>query len=147
MPDPCSNNPCGNGGECISNGEGEYMCRCLRGWQGLHCDEGTGYCSAHGDPHYTTFDGVKYDYMGDCEYVLLSDCISESEKSEFIVVQKNQKYVLNPAAATTKELYVYVFGQRIDLLEGKEVRVNGVLENTPITYIPGLSVLASGPYI
>ncbi|XP_071950627.1 IgGFc-binding protein-like [Antedon mediterranea] len=144
FPDPCNSWPCNNGGECISDGIGGFTCRCSRGWSGQYCDDGIGYCNAHGDPHYTTFDGSKFDFMGDCEYVLLKDCTYE--EPEFLVVQKNVKYTFNPAAATTNELYVYVFEHRIDLLQRKEVRVNGVYENTPIE-LPGVSVQLSGPYI
>lgn len=28
-------------------------------------------CGAVGDPHYTTFDGLRYNFMGHCSYTLM----------------------------------------------------------------------------
>ncbi|XP_051916485.1 von Willebrand factor [Hippocampus zosterae] len=53
--------------------------RCLRGiWLLLHltaCTAGmTGRCSLFGRHHVHTFDGVLYDFPGDCSYLLAGDC-------------------------------------------------------------------------
>lgn len=33
-----------------------------------------GTCWAMGDPHYRTFDGKRYDFMGTCAYVIAKKC-------------------------------------------------------------------------
>ena len=37
-----------------------------------------GYCQIWGDPHYMTFDEVKYNFQGDCDYTLVRDCLNSS---------------------------------------------------------------------
>ena len=37
-PDECHNNPCKNGGTCFRTAEGSYLCTCLKGCGGGHCE-------------------------------------------------------------------------------------------------------------
>lgn len=46
-------------------------CVCMKGqWTCTESKCGA-RCSAVGDPHYTTFDGKRYDFMGKCSYYLV----------------------------------------------------------------------------
>ena len=44
-------------------------------------------CEASGDPHYITFDKMKFNFQGMCDYVFAEDC--GTGKNLFKVVSKN----------------------------------------------------------
>eukprot|EP00659_Diplonema_papillatum_P004532 gene4532-7019_t len=42
----------------------DALCTCKVGFTGSACEKGLYTCTAWGDPHYTTFEGEKYDFFG-----------------------------------------------------------------------------------
>ena len=85
--------------------------------------------SATGDPHYTTFDKKRYDFMGKCEYVYAKDC---SEEHAFSVLQQNEACGGGTVSCTKS---IRVIFQEIEVIFQRSgiVFVDGVRVNLPWT--------------
>ncbi|XP_039268050.2 mucin-5B-like isoform X2 [Styela clava] len=92
-------------------------CTCQSG--GWQCTElaCSAECSAVGDPHYTTFDGLKYDYQGACGYTLVQDLCNGKLFGSFRVVVENIPCG-NTAVTCTKSVTVYLFHHAIHFTKG-----------------------------
>ena len=82
-------------------------------------------CKARGDPHYTTFDGRRYDFMGECEYVLAKDSANET----FEIRQANEPCG-NGVPTCTRSVTVIFGALNIELRRGMTM-VNGAEINLP----------------
>lgn len=75
---------------------------------------GTTTCQASGDPHYVTYDGQRFDFMGTCVYVLTQTCGNLTGLQEFTVLQENEPWG-NGYASATKAIMVLVANHTLRL--------------------------------
>ncbi|KAL2080287.1 hypothetical protein ACEWY4_024080 [Coilia grayii] len=94
----------------------------------------TGICWAMGDPHYRTFDGNYYNFMGNCSYILAKNCIVDQTHPAFEVSVKNEKSAKSLLTAVG-EVTVKVFDKVIQMVrnEFSMVRINYEVWNLPVT--------------
>ncbi|XP_059522530.1 IgGFc-binding protein [Myotis daubentonii] len=98
---------------------------------------GSATCQASGDPHYTTFDGRRFDFMGTCVYVLAQTCGTRPGLDQFAVLQENVEWN-NRKVSVTRVVTVQVanFTLRLEQKQWK-VKVNGVDMKLPVVLAQG----------
>ena len=84
----------------------------------------SGVCSAIGDPHYRTFDGKYYSFMGQCQYILAQDAVNK----RFLVIVDNFPCGTDNTQSCTKTVTV-IFNTtevlEVHLKRGSSVAING----------------------
>ncbi|XP_019212039.1 zonadhesin [Oreochromis niloticus] len=131
--------------ECVDNScDPTEECREVNGVAGCY-PKGTSTCVASGDPHYTSFDKRKYDFMGNCSYLMSSPC-NDTTVPYFEVHTDNDNRYNRPTISYVKAVHVYAQMVKISILKGGTVQVNGTNVNLPLSPAPGISVFKSGKH-
>ncbi|XP_069713222.1 mucin-5AC [Phaenicophaeus curvirostris] len=143
-PEDC---PCVHNGNSYSPGEsirvGCNNCTCRnRKW---HCSEEPCLetCSVYGDGHYTTFDGKRFDFEGDCEYVLVQNYCGQQSMNQrtFSVITENI-----PCGTTgttcSKSIKVFLGNYELVLSDGR----SDVIQRTPGGKMP-FQIRSMGIYL
>ncbi|XP_078792823.1 zonadhesin, like isoform X2 [Oryzias latipes] len=131
--------------ECTDNScDPSEECREVNGVPGCYPKD-TSTCIASGDPHYTTFDKHRYDFMGNCSYLMSGICNATSLPF-FEVHADNENRYNSPTISYLKAVHVYVHMVKISILKGGVVQVNGTNVNLPLNPAPEVSVFQSGKH-
>lgn len=117
----------------IQNNRGCENCTCTNGGQWsctkISC---TKTCTIFGDSHYQTFDGLYYNFPGQCQYILTKD-----SNNLFRILTQNIPCGSN-GQICSKNVIIEYNGVIIDLVRGRSIYLNNIeLSNykiQPVTY-------------
>ncbi|XP_078061976.1 alpha-tectorin-like, partial [Mustelus asterias] len=107
-------------------------CRLVDGVRGCYPKE-SATCWAAGDPHYSTFDGRRFDFQGTCKYTLSKSCGVAGNLTMFNIEVEND-HRSSSAVSWTRLVEIQVYGYQIQLSRGQtgKVQVNGEAFNLPV---------------
>ncbi|KAM9316560.1 IgGFc-binding protein-like [Gastrophryne carolinensis] len=104
----------------------------------------TSICHIYGDPHYVTFDGKPYNFMGSCNYTAVETCGNTTQN--FQVTTRNE-HRGSPTWTAINSVAVRIADLHIILKKKKVVEINGVIMSPPVNPAPGISVILDGSYV
>ncbi|XP_075908362.1 zonadhesin-like [Petromyzon marinus] len=128
----CSTHGCTMGETCELK-DGNYICKPI----------GYGTCTVSGDPHYQSFDGRLYHFMGEETYVLAESCgWDEGRLAPVRVLGRNERRG-NQAVSYLAEVRVFVLGHEVRFTKRNDFQVEGVRTKPPASPAEGLHIQQS----
>uniref|UniRef100_A0A3B4XQ41 Fc gamma binding protein n=1 Tax=Seriola lalandi dorsalis TaxID=1841481 RepID=A0A3B4XQ41_SERLL len=92
-----------------------------------------GTCWAMGDPHYRTFDGRHYNFMGTCTYVIAKNCGKDDLPAFEILAQNENRGSLRVSYVALVTVKVYGITITVVRSETGRVRIDNSLWSLPVT--------------
>ena len=87
-----------------------------RQWVEIRRENCQSVCWASGDPHYRTFDGASYDFMGSCNFIMV--------KHENYLIKSENTPCGSTGVTCTKSVTVEAYGLSFKLNHGSTVTLN-----------------------
>ncbi|XP_029094684.1 IgGFc-binding protein isoform X2 [Monodon monoceros] len=112
-------------------------CRVQNGLLGCYPDR-FGSCQASGDPHYVSFDGRRFDFMGTCTYLLAGSCGQAAGLPAFRVLVENE-HRGSQTGSYTRAVRVEARGVKVAVRREYpgRVLVDGILQYLPFQVADG----------
>ncbi|XP_017338014.1 IgGFc-binding protein [Ictalurus punctatus] len=130
---------------CLSSGKVSHetiecssieVCEIKNGVRGCYPkpNASPGICWVMGDPHYRTFDGEYYNFMGNCTYIMAKNCHVDNDHPA-LEVQAMNKRTGSSKAISVSGVIIQVYGQTITILQHENgfVRISDSLWYLPIS--------------
>uniref|UniRef100_A0A663ETX7 Mucin 6, oligomeric mucus/gel-forming/pseudo n=1 Tax=Aquila chrysaetos chrysaetos TaxID=223781 RepID=A0A663ETX7_AQUCH len=133
---PAEECPCEYGG--LAYGKGEQIqteceiCTCTKGkWKCVQKSKCSSTCNLYGEGHITTFDGQRFVFDGNCEYILAMDgCSVNRPVSSFKIVTEN--VICGKSGVTCSRSISIYLGNLTFILRDETFTVSG--ENPGVRY-------------
>lgn len=101
----CKPAKCGVGEQCALLPSGQHGCQPVS----------TAECQAWGDPHYVTLDGHRYDFQGNCEYLLSAPCNALPTGAENFTVTVVNEHRGSQAVSYTRSVTLHIYEHSLTL--------------------------------
>ncbi|XP_010152123.1 PREDICTED: mucin-6, partial [Eurypyga helias] len=133
---PAEECPCEYGG--LAYGKGEQLqteceiCTCTKGkWKCVQKSKCSSTCNLYGEGHITTFDGQRFVFDGNCEYILAMDgCSVNRPVSSFKIVTEN--VICGKSGVTCSRSISIYLGNLTIILRDETFTISG--ENPEVRY-------------
>ncbi|XP_055759032.1 IgGFc-binding protein-like [Salvelinus fontinalis] len=125
--DPCEGTECREKENCV-----------VKNNKAVCVAQSKAYCWAFGDPHYTTFDGQPFSFMGTCSYILVNTTGKDPSLPQFSIQTKNELRG-NSEGSFVKSANIDLSGHRITILSGQRgtVEIDGIRSDLPVSLESG----------